>query len=135
MPFEVPFFIAGRAPEGTVRLDVQHAVLPTTLPLHEFYEELVKTQTVLAKKHLGARALAMTAKMVARNLARGQTNFPRMLWKFNSVYNADRQYGEHQQPARYLMPERPVGTSAPKRQDLYVHVPLRGRARAERSTP
>ncbi|MGH9069116.1 MAG: hopanoid C-3 methylase HpnR, partial [Acidimicrobiales bacterium] len=41
--------------------DVQHAVLPTRLPLHRFYEELVKTQSVLARKHLGVAALAQTA--------------------------------------------------------------------------
>ena len=35
--------------------DVQHAVLPTRLPLEKFYEELVKTQQVLIKKHLGWR--------------------------------------------------------------------------------
>jgi hypothetical protein len=28
LPFDVPFFIAGRTPEGTVSLDVQYAVLP-----------------------------------------------------------------------------------------------------------
>ena len=37
--------------------DVQHAVLPTRLPLHQFYQELVKTQAVLARKHLGIAAL------------------------------------------------------------------------------
>jgi hypothetical protein len=30
LPFDVPFFIAGRAPGGTVRLDVQYAVLPAS---------------------------------------------------------------------------------------------------------
>ena len=28
LPFDVPFFITGRAPEGTVSLEVQHAVMP-----------------------------------------------------------------------------------------------------------
>ena len=37
--------------------DIQHAVLPTTLPLPEFYEELVATQQVLNRKHLGARQI------------------------------------------------------------------------------
>lgn len=37
--------------------DVQHAVLPTRLPLAEFYAELVMTQQVLFKKHMGWRAL------------------------------------------------------------------------------
>ncbi len=33
--------------------DIQHAVLPTRLPLEEFYSELVKTQQVLNRKHMG----------------------------------------------------------------------------------
>ncbi|MGH7859862.1 MAG: hopanoid C-3 methylase HpnR, partial [Candidatus Binatia bacterium] len=33
--------------------DIQHAVLPTRLPLRRFYEELVRTQSVLNRKHLG----------------------------------------------------------------------------------
>ena len=71
---------------------MQHAVLPTRLPLHRFYEELVKTQSVLARKHLGVAALAKTGSIAARQLAAGQTNFVRMIWKFNQVYNPDRQY-------------------------------------------
>lgn len=30
LPFDVPFFITGRAPEGTLSLEVQYAVLPTS---------------------------------------------------------------------------------------------------------
>jgi drug/metabolite transporter (DMT)-like permease len=111
--------------------DVQHAVLPTRLPLHRFYEELVKTQAVLARKHLGAAALAKTTGIVARQLLRGQTNFVRMLWKFDKVYNADRQYSEHLREAEYLLPppaERPAAAAGPGRKDLYVHAPLRRRS-------
>ena len=36
--------------------DIQHAVLPTKLPLPDFYAELVQTQQVLNRKHLGATA-------------------------------------------------------------------------------
>jgi magnesium-protoporphyrin IX monomethyl ester (oxidative) cyclase len=108
--------------------DVQHAVLPTRLPLHRFYEELVKTQSVLARKHLGMAALAQTAGIAARRLARGQTNFLRMLWKFSKVYDADRQYHEHRREVRYSMPPPPaVPVAVADRRDLYVHVPLRGR--------
>jgi len=108
--------------------DVQHAVLPTRLPLHQFYEELVRTQSVLARKHLGFAALAQTAGIAARHLLHGQTNFLRMLWKFNSVYNADRQYSEHQRPVRYSMPAPPEAPlAAPERSDMYVHVAFRGR--------
>ena len=107
---------------------MQHAVLPTRLPLHRFYEELVKTQAVLARKHLGVAALAKTSGIVARQLLRGQTNFAKMIWKFNTVYNADRQYSEHLKEARYLLPPpaaRVPRGSAPDRKELFVHVPLR----------
>jgi hopanoid C-3 methylase HpnR len=105
--------------------DVQHAVLPTRLPLDLFYAELVRTQAVLARKHLGAAALVKTAGIVARQLLRGQTNFARMIWKFDKVYNAGRQYSEHLQPVEYQLPppsEHPV--TAPDRKELYVHLPL-----------
>ncbi len=106
--------------------DIQHAVLPTRLPLHRFYEELVKTQRVLARKHLGVAALAYTAGLVGRQLLHGQTNFVRMIWKFNQVYNADRQFNDHQQPVTYeLPPPPPDDAPRPQRADLYVHVPLR----------
>jgi magnesium-protoporphyrin IX monomethyl ester (oxidative) cyclase len=106
--------------------DVQHAVLPTRLPLHLFYEELVKTQAVLARKHLGVAALAKTAGIITRQLAHGQANFARMIWKFNQVYNADRQYSEHQREARYLLPPpADTPTKAPDRKELYIHAPVR----------
>jgi hopanoid C-3 methylase len=109
--------------------DVQHAVLPTRLPLHRFYQELVRTQAVLARKHLGIAALAKTSGIVARQLLRGQTNFARMIWKFNNVYNADRQYSEHLSEARYLLPPQAERRAAPPdRKELYVHVPTRRRA-------
>ena len=105
--------------------DVQHAVLPTRLPLDRFYAELVKTQAVLARKHLGVAALAKTSGIVARQLLRGQTNFVKMIWKFNQVYNADRQYADHLQEVKYRLPppaEHPV--RAPGRKELFVHAPL-----------
>jgi hopanoid C-3 methylase HpnR len=112
--------------------DVQHAVLPTRLPLHRFYSELVRTQAVLARKHLGVAALAKTTGIVARQLLHGQTNFARMIWKFDKVYNADRQYSEHQRQARYLLPppaHTPVTPMAPMtkadRKELFIHAPVR----------
>jgi hopanoid C-3 methylase len=108
--------------------DVQHAVLPTRLPLHRFYSELVKTQAVLARKHLGVAALAKTTGIVARQLLRGQTNFIKMIWKFDKVYNADRQYSDHLREVDYLLPPpaEPEG-SVRDRKDLYVHAPSRRR--------
>src|SRR5205085_4075631 len=45
--------------------DIQHAVLPTRLPLERFYQELVATQQVLNKKHLGFAALKSVSWLVA----------------------------------------------------------------------
>jgi len=103
--------------------DVQHAVLPTRLPLERFYEELVKTQSVLNRKHLGVAALRTTAALALRLALRGQTNFIRMLWKFGSVYSRDRQYSDHFKPLKYSMrpPEAP-GVAPPRIRDLFVHL-------------
>jgi hopanoid C-3 methylase HpnR len=103
--------------------DVQHAVLPTRLPLERFYEELVRTQAVLNRKHLGVAALRKTAASAIGLLLRGQTNFLQMLWKFSRVYNPGRQYADHFREVKYTM--RPPPTSGPKPGTtwLYVHAP------------
>ncbi|MGH8582767.1 MAG: hopanoid C-3 methylase HpnR [Gammaproteobacteria bacterium] len=110
--------------------DIQHAVLPTRLPLPEFYAELVKTQQVLNRKHLGWRALKSTAGIAARHLLHGQTNFVKMLWKFNQVYNANLQLADHAQPVRYTLKLPPPAVARVDRNDLYVHA---GRGRAGRA--
>ena len=104
--------------------DVQHAVLPTQLPLRQFYEELVRSQDILNRKHMGWTALRETAGIAFRLLMQGQTNFLRMLWKFGSVYTVDRLHGDHEQEVRYPLrvPEAPR-TARPSRDDLYVHHP------------
>lgn len=106
--------------------DIQHAVLPTRLPLLEFYQELVKTQQILNQKHLGWTALKSTARIAAGHLLRGQTNFVKMLWKFNSVYNPELQMADHRRVPLYELdlPEPAQGTIDPKR--LYI-LPSRGR--------
>jgi magnesium-protoporphyrin IX monomethyl ester (oxidative) cyclase len=102
--------------------DIQHAVVPTTLPLDEFYRELVQTQQVINRKFLGIRTAAGAARVLGRNLAHGQANFARMLWKFNKVYNAGRQYADHQRPVRYELPLPPPSpVEAVDRRQLYVH--------------
>src|SRR6202012_2178072 len=63
--------------------DLQHAVLPTGLALARFLEGRGKTQAVLARKHLGTAALVKTAGILGQQLIHGQTNFARMIWKFN----------------------------------------------------
>jgi hopanoid C-3 methylase HpnR len=105
--------------------DVQHAVVPTRMPLARFYEELVATQQVLNRKHLGFRALRATLGKAARHLAHGQTNFVRMLWKFDEVYDPVRMTRDHARACRYAT--RPPATArdvAPS--TLYVHRPAAG---------
>ncbi|MBV9756303.1 MAG: hopanoid C-3 methylase HpnR [Alphaproteobacteria bacterium] len=111
--------------------DIQHAVLPTRLPLPEFYDELVKTQQVLNRKHLGWAALRATAGIAARHLLHGQTNFLRMLWKFNAVYDPALQLADHAQPVRYELPAPPPHTEgALDKRALYIHRPAGRRGRA-----
>jgi hypothetical protein len=61
--------------------DIQHAVLPTRLPLNEFYEELVATQRAIYAKHIDWRDIRGVAGIATRLLLRGQTNFVKSLFK------------------------------------------------------
>jgi hopanoid C-3 methylase len=106
--------------------DIQHAVLPTTLPLPEFYAELVKTQQILNKKHLGWTALKSTAKIAAGHLLRGQTNFVKMLWKFNSVYNPALQLADHRRPVVYEMTLPPKHNGKINGKEMFI-LPAKGR--------
>ena len=109
--------------------DIQHAVLPTRLPLLRFYEELVNTQNVLNRKHLGLQGLKDASAIAVKLLMRGQTNFLKMLFKFSQVYNARRQYEDHLREVPYAMrPPRPYSASRPDPADLYIHPPRVNRA-------
>ncbi len=102
--------------------DIQHAVLPTRLPLAQFYEELVRTQSVINRKHLGLAVAGQASWILVKLLAQGQTNFARMLWKFNRVYNAERQLADHARPVHYELPlpdHRDITTR--DRTSLYIH--------------
>ena len=106
--------------------DIQHAVLPTKMPLPEFYAELVRTQQILNKKHLGWAALRSTARLAAGHLMRGQTNFVRMLWKFNSVYNPKLQLADHQRPVSYALSLPPAVQETVNSKLLFI-LPSKGR--------
>jgi hypothetical protein len=102
--------------------DVQHAVLPTKLTLKEFYRRLVSTQDVLNRKHLGWTALKDSLTLAAKLAMRGQTNFLRMLWKFNGVYNVERQMRDHERMVKYQM-KLPGSTVEGRvdRDSLFIH--------------
>ena len=111
--------------------DIQHAVLPTRLPLPEFYAELVRTQQVLNRKHLGWTALRKVAGHAGRLALRGQTNFLRMLWRFDSVFDPRLQLADHAREVRYEMSPPPgIGDGKPDSKALYVHGPGGRRSRA-----
>ncbi len=106
--------------------DIQHAVLPTAMPLPEFYAELVKTQQVLNRKHLGWKAAWALGGILAGNLARGRTNTLKMLWRFNSVFNPKLQLADHARETRYAMAPPPPAGEVIDVRELYVH-PSAGR--------
>ncbi len=101
--------------------DIQHAVLPTKLPLPEFYKELVECQRVLARKNLGWAALRQCAGVVIRKLLCGQTNFIRMLWKFNSVYRPELQFADHRRRVKYEISLPPPSVATAQHKGLYIH--------------
>ena len=110
--------------------DIQHAVLPTKLPLAEFYRELLHTQRVLYHKHMTWWTAPVLAGVLARNLLRGQTNFMRGIMNYNKVYNAEKMLSDHARPVHYelpLPPRAPVDSRDAKASQLYIHAP-RGRA-------
>ena len=105
--------------------DVAHAVLPTRMPLDKFYAELVKTQDILNRKHLGWGAVARYGFPAVRALMRGQTNYVSMLWKFATVVNKNRQYADHQQPVKYEMRPPKPAVAKPNPAELFIHLPAK----------
>jgi hopanoid C-3 methylase len=114
--------------------DIQHAVLPTRLPLAEFYGELVTTQRAIYAKFLGWTQLRKMAGITAGLLLRGQTNYLKGLFKLNSVFRSDLLLADHAQPVDYQIPLPPpqapssrAGAAPAVGRALYIHAP-RGRA-------
>jgi hopanoid C-3 methylase HpnR len=110
--------------------DIQHAVLPTRLPLDVFYRELVHTQKVLYRKHLNWRTAPGAAMAVGALLLRGQTNFLRGMMIYNKVFSRQTLLADHARPVRYAMTPPPPAAEvarADKARKLYVHAP-RGRS-------
>jgi hopanoid C-3 methylase len=112
-----------RLATGDYRLfDIQHAVLPTRMPLADFYRELLHTQRVLYSKHMTWWTTPQLAGVLARNLMRGQTNFLRGIMNYNKVYNVEKMLADHARRVHYELPRRPEVTAAPaKAPQLYIH--------------
>jgi hopanoid C-3 methylase HpnR len=106
--------------------DITHAVLPTKLPLPEFYTEMVETQSVIYKKFNGWRGFLPVIPIVLKNLLHGQTNFIRHLWSYPKFINTERLLADHSQNVQYeiRLPDDPIEKVDHKL--LYIH-PAAGR--------
>lgn len=88
---------------------------------------------MINRKHLGLSTLLQVSGIAGRLLLHGQTNFIRMLWRFNRVYNGNRQYEDHQRPVPYQLPRPAAGAVTPGRRDLFIHA--RPRRQPDPATP
>ena len=132
---EIWFTEARRLTSRDYRLfDVAHAVLPTRMPLDKFYAELVRTQEILNRKHLGWGAVSRYGFPAVRALMRGQTNYVSMLWKFATVVNENRQYADHQRPVTYEMRPPKPAVAKPDPAELFIHLPAKLQKSAARGT-
>src|SRR5262249_17515583 len=109
--------------------DIQHAVLPTRLPLWLFYRELLETQRVLFRKHFNWRNALLAGSEALKLLMRGQTNFVRGMMLYNQTYTREKMLNDHAQPVRYELPlplnarTAAAGSETRKAANLYVHRP------------
>ena len=112
--------------------DIQHAVLPTRLPLADFYRELVTTQRAIYSRHLDWRQLWDASGIVAGLLLRGQTNFVKSLFSLNRVYRPELLLADHDLPVEYEIPLPPQNADAnkPVGGSLYIHAPRGRKGRA-----
>ncbi|MGH7038809.1 MAG: hopanoid C-3 methylase HpnR [Stellaceae bacterium] len=112
--------------------DIQHTVLPTRLPLAEFYQELVTTQRALYAKHLGWRTMRDVAGVVAGLALRGQFNFAKSLFLLNRVFRPELLLADHSAPVAYEITLPPAQGAAhrPARSALYIHPPRGRKGRA-----
>ncbi len=112
--------------------DIQHAVLPTKLPLQEFYRELLYTQRVLYLKHFNWRTAPGRGRDFLGLLMHGQMNFLRGMTLYPSIFNHRKMLEDHARPVKYAMKPRPpvaAGAKQPvtKTPGFYIHAP-KGRA-------
>src|SRR5262249_7183048 len=111
--------------------DIQHAVLPTRLPLAEFYDELVTTQRAFYRRHLGWQRVFDTAGGITRHFMHGPTNLLKSLFLLDRVYRPESLLADHALPVEYEL-ALPHATSAGKSpgRALYIHAPRGRKGRA-----
>ena len=112
--------------------DIAHAVMPTKLPLAEFYQELVATQRAFYRKFAGWRAASTVAGTVGRQLLRGNPNFLKSLYLLNKLYRPELLLADHRAPVSYQIPLASGGAASrePSATQLYIHPPRGRKGRA-----
>jgi magnesium-protoporphyrin IX monomethyl ester (oxidative) cyclase len=70
---------------------------------------------------MGWRTAVALSKILAGQLARGQTNFLKMLFKFSKAYNVDKFYADHFQEVKYSMRRPSEYKKKMQPHDLLVH--------------
>jgi len=117
--------------------DIQHAVLPTRLPLERFYGELLKTQRVLYRKHLNWRTAPAVLWESLALLVHGQTNFVQGMLRYPRIYRLDKLMADHAERTPYQIPLPSAALPEPsaKKTSLYVHAPHRHRDKKQASHP
>jgi hopanoid C-3 methylase HpnR len=112
--------------------DIAHAVVPTRLPLAEFYEELVTTQRAFYRKFVGWRAAYTAASTVARQLLRGNPNFLKSLYLLDKLYRPELLLADHNMPVAYeiSLPTAGVGIRESRPAEFYIHPPRGRKGRA-----
>ena len=109
--------------------DIQHAVLPTRLPLAVLSRTAAHPAGALPQAHELADG-ADASRRARANFVRGQTNFVRGIMNYNKAYNAQKMLADHARPVHYELPLPPRSATngqIAKASELYIHAP-RGRA-------
>ncbi|MFQ5744944.1 MAG: hopanoid C-3 methylase HpnR [Acidobacteriota bacterium] len=101
--------------------DILHAVLPTKLPLREFYKEYVRTNPAMVAGPSGWRQFAYALTAAPTLLARGQTNLLRRLWTRDRTLDANTLLAHHTQPPEYELPLPPPAKADNDASALYIH--------------
>ena len=112
--------------------DIQHAVLPTKLPLPTSTANFCIRSESLYMKHFNWRTAPGRARDFLGLLRRGQANFLRGMTLYPSIFNLAKMLGDHTRPVTYQMSPRGQPADKPKKllvktPGFYIHAP-KGRA-------
>lgn len=88
-----------------------------------------RTQRVLNRKHMGSAALRGAADQAVHLLMHGQTNFVRMLRRFNSVFDPRLQLSDHAREVHFTMTPPPATDETANVKAVYVHGPAGRKSR------